>query len=316
MAGVLVGLNRAPQNLFSLTLPNEDIIGELNHYPDPIVAQYSIWAIYENPALGLKNLRLRLHDVESRPPNIRRHVYQLVARDAQTAQDNYDFLVMGSEDPSTEARAGLATGLREIYFDSLETLILDWYSDEEADAVRQRLLEHMAMNADCCSSYKGPVLRAYEAAGSNSTSRARLESAARNTSLHLDMKKIVYDAEGRDLFSHPPPPLSGAQMSLTQRADLAKILVVTALPKEQAAVLATLDHYETVGRKNDSNVYQLGTYRRGEDRQGAHALPLSRGRKSQSGECLIHADDPQFYILYPRPRRGFGLHHQEAGCRR
>jgi hypothetical protein len=118
MAGILVGLNRAPKNLFSLSIPNENIIGELNHYRDAFVAQYSIWATYENPNLGLKNLRLRLHGVESKPANVRKHVYQLVAQDSQTAMENYDFLVVGSEDPSADARAGLATGLRDIYFDS------------------------------------------------------------------------------------------------------------------------------------------------------------------------------------------------------
>jgi hypothetical protein len=85
LAGILVGLNKAPENLFSLTLPNYEIIGELNRHPDHVVAQYSVWATYEHPKLSLKNLRLPLHDVESQPPNVRKYVYQLAAKDVQTA---------------------------------------------------------------------------------------------------------------------------------------------------------------------------------------------------------------------------------------
>ena len=60
---------------------------------------------------------------------------------------------MGSEDPSPEARAGLATGLRDIFFDGFETLILDWYDDEDSEGVKQRLLEHMARNAGRSPAY-------------------------------------------------------------------------------------------------------------------------------------------------------------------
>ncbi len=76
-------------------------------------------------SLTLKNLRLPLHDVDAKPPNVRKYVYQLAVKNVQTAQDNYDFLVLGSEDPSAEARAGLATGLRGVYFDGLEALVLE-----------------------------------------------------------------------------------------------------------------------------------------------------------------------------------------------
>lgn len=265
LAGVLVGLDKAPEHLFSPTLPNRDVIGELNSHPDPIVAQYSIWATYEHPKLSLKNLRLPLHDVEAKPANIRKYVYQLAAKNVETAQDNYDFLVLGSEDPSPEARAGLASGLREIYFDGLETLILDWFADEEADQVKQRLLEHMARNSGRCGAYAEPVLRAYEAANASLT-RARLEAAARDTDLYVAMKRIEYDAEGRDLF----------QMELRQgsrpsdareRAQLARVLIVTALAKENAAVLTTLDESFSLGKTDDSNLYTVGTYINGTDRR-------------------------------------------------
>jgi nucleoside phosphorylase len=248
-AGILVGLDRAPENLFSLSLHNDQVIGELNAHPDHIVAQYSIWATYESPKLGLKNLRLPLHDIASKPINVRKYVYQLIAKDIATAQDNLDFLVMGSEDESADARAGLATGLRDIYFDALETVVLDWYEDEETDLVKQRLLEHMAKNASRCPSYRGPVLRAYESSDANSLTRARLESAARDTELYLDMKKIVYHADGRDLFGFDQQSTATPRISdVSTSAQNAKVLLVTALPKEEAAVRATFDRDSILGQ--------------------------------------------------------------------
>jgi len=259
-AGILIGLDRAPENLFSPSLHNEKIIGELNSHPDPIVAQYSIWATYENPKLGLKNLRLPLHDVASKPTNVRKYVYQLIVKDVATAQDNLDFLVMGSEDESADARAGLATGLRDIYFDSLETVVLDWYEDEDADLVKQRLLEHMAKNASRSPGYRDPVLRAYESSNASSLTRARLEAAARDTELYLDMKKIVYNADGRGLFALDLPGTAAPRISAASAAQSVKVLLVTALPKEEAAVRATFDHDLTLGQRGDSTVYHVGSY--------------------------------------------------------
>jgi nucleoside phosphorylase len=276
LAGILVGLDRAPENLFSLSLPNSEVIGELNKHPDPIVAQYSIWATYENPRLSLKNLRLPLHELESKPANIRKYAYRLAAKDGQTAHDNYEFLVLGSEDPSPEARAGLAAGLRDIYFDGLEALVLDWFRDEDVDDVRQRLLEHMAKNAGRCESYKAPVLRAYEAANAHSITRAQLEAAARDTDLYVDMKRVQYDAEGRDLFEittkRTPGSFAAKALDIAQKA---KVLIVTALPKEDAALRATLDRWVSLGQPGDSNLYHVGTYGTGSGKR--HVILASAG---------------------------------------
>lgn len=259
LAGVLVGLDKAPENLFSISHPNRDVIGELNYHPDPIVAQYSVWATYEHPKFSLKNLRLPLHDVPSKPANIRKYVYRLVVKDAATAQDNLDFIVMGSEDESAEARAGLASGLKDIYFDGVEEIIIDWYQDEDDDTIKQRLLEHMAGNAERCGGYEPFVLRAYEASDANSLTRARLESAARDTGIYLEMKKIAYEAEGRDLFGtrHLADPQTASAKTFAERA---KVLLVTALSKEEAAVRATFDKDEMLGREGDNNLYRLGSY--------------------------------------------------------
>jgi nucleoside phosphorylase len=276
-AGILIGLDKAPEYLLSSKSHNHDVIGDLNAHPDPIVAQYSIWATYENPALGLKNLRLPLHDVQSRPPNVRKYVYRLASKDVETAKDNYDFLVVGSEDSSPEVRVGLAAGLKDIYFDGMEALIIDWYADEDVDQVKQRLLEHMARNSNACAQYREPVLRAYEAANSSSLTRVRLEAAAHNTNLYVDLKRIEYNAEGRDLFqmeTRQPVRSSNA----VEQAQRAKVLIVTALPKESAAVLATLDEQMSLGRSDDANLYYVGAYLKQADRRSVIVASAGMGK--------------------------------------
>jgi nucleoside phosphorylase len=260
-AGILVGLDKAPENLFSLSLPNSEVIGELNRYPDAVVAQYSVWATYENPKLSIKNLRLPIQDVEGRPPNVRKYIYQLAAKNVETARDNHEFLVLGSEDPDPGARSGLAAALRDFYFDSLEELILDWYEDEAVDFVKARLLEHMAKNAQYCASYAPFVLKAYEAADESSLTRARLEAAARNSDLYKEMRRIQYEAVGRDLFGATAHVNSNAMPRLpSNQAQDVKVLLVAALPKEVAAVRATFDSDELVGSPGDTSVYRLGRF--------------------------------------------------------
>jgi nucleoside phosphorylase len=270
LASVLIGIDRAPENLFSLKHDNRKIIGQLNTHPDRIVAQYSVWAIHENPRMSLQDLRVDLADVEWLPANVRKYIYQLVTADSETARRNHDMLVLGSVDSSTEAREGLAKGIGQIFFDSLEQLILDWFADEDNDAVKQRLLEHMAAYAKVCPAYEKPVLEMYRSAASNSLIRSRLESAARNTDMFLEMKRISLDAESTDLFGKQQdirrsrtiskPSTSSANLRAMQLAQKTKTLLVTALPKETAAVRATFDHFERVETPSDPSIYELGTY--------------------------------------------------------
>ncbi|MGY4456349.1 hypothetical protein [Bradyrhizobium sp. LB13.1] len=221
-------------------------------------------AICENKTLGPKALGIKLKDIEGRPDKVRKYVYQTIASDAVAAKKNRDLLVQGSEDQSVDARNGLAIGLRHTFFDSMEELVLDWWPEEESDSVRQRLLEHMATHADKCSLYEQPVLQTYRDAPTNSLSRNRLESAARDTRLFTTMRVIAHDAEGDDLFgyghvSQRVRSFNGPETPL-QRAQKIKVLLVTALPKEAAAVKATFDSRETLGVSGDANLYEIGVY--------------------------------------------------------
>jgi len=263
LAGILVGLNKAPENLFTTRFPNGKVIGQLNTHPDRIVAQYSVWAACENRSLGPKALGIRLKEIEFQPDKVRKYVYQTVVSHVESAVKNYDLLVQGSEDTSFEARNGLAIGLRDVFFDSVDQLILDWFVDEETESVRQRLLEHMATNADKCMLYEKPVLQIYRDAATNSLVRGRLESAARRTGLFPAMRKIKYDAEGDDLFGYDHTSRRrshGGPETIWDRAKQITVLLVTALAKEAAAVKATFDSRELVSVSGDSNIYEIGVF--------------------------------------------------------
>ena len=74
----MVGLDRAPPHLFHLKHDNAAIVKVLGGHHDSVVTQYSIWAITENPGLGLANLGVPLHTIEQQPGNVRAWMFQLV----------------------------------------------------------------------------------------------------------------------------------------------------------------------------------------------------------------------------------------------
>ena len=200
LAAVLIGLNKAPEHLFEPSHENRAVIGSLNSHHDRSVAQYSVWAICENAALGVSDLGIQLADIESLPDNVRGYVLRLVAADADTAKQYLEYLVCGSEDPSEKARLGLATGLRQVYFDGLEGLTVDWFGDEASEVVKDHLLDHMAAHADNCPAYREAVVTAYTFGGIGSLVRSRLEAAAAKTSVFADLRRIAIRGDTLSLF--------------------------------------------------------------------------------------------------------------------
>jgi nucleoside phosphorylase len=287
MATILVGLGKAPSHLFSAAHGNDVMIGELNRHDDALVAQYSVWATVEHPLLNLKHLKLALRDIEAQPSNVRGWVYRLLSADAATAEKHIDILQTGAADASMEAREGLAAGLRTVFSPGVEKLVVDWFLREQSEPVRQRLLEHMAISGHSSWRYTELVLQIYEAAGERSLIRTRLEAAAQGTKLYTELKTISLDAERRDLFAleggsdEGSPLIDGPSANSTSPASLSfvppnmqddhavkesefpdqgevRILIVTALALESAAVLATLDRHKKFGVNGDTNVYHLG----------------------------------------------------------
>jgi hypothetical protein len=202
MATLLVGMNKAPENLFHAKHSNRSVIGRLNVHHDGLVAQYSVWAIVENPEFGVGDLTISLKDTESLPANVRGWVYRLVAADDVSAADHLEYIALGSQDESDEAREGLAIGLRNVFFDGLEETTFEWLPDEPIGRIRDRLLEHMAASAERCPAYLTPVLDLYRA--SDRAAQIRLEGAAQGTSTYRELRRIALATEQTSLKLNIP----------------------------------------------------------------------------------------------------------------
>lgn len=199
LALVVVGLDRAPDNMLHPRHDNSEIVRVLGGHDDGIVSQYSVWAISENPTLGLGDLGIDLRDIEQQPPNVRGWLFRLIAMNAEDDEPYVDYIQLGMQDPIVEARAGLALGLRDTYFDGLDTLVLDWFTTEHDPDVNEHLIEHMIRNVDQNPSYREMVLEIYEKEAPGSTLRRRMEVSASGTELFGTLMQISMSGGG-DLF--------------------------------------------------------------------------------------------------------------------
>jgi hypothetical protein len=199
LALIVVGLNRAPPYMLNPRHSNAQMVKVLGAHHDLTVSQYSVWAITENPDLRVSDLGIALKDIEQQAPNVRAWMYQLIAMSDQDAQMHLEYIVLGTSDPEPEARAGLATGLKDTFFDGLSDIVLDWFMAEDDAEVGQLLIDHIIRHAEKCAAYENLVFDFYEKEPQGSARRQRMEATAAGTALYGKMKRI--DASnGGDLF--------------------------------------------------------------------------------------------------------------------
>lgn len=197
LALIVVGLDRAPNNMMHPRLSNSALVKALGGHHDNVVSQYTVWAITENPSLGLSDIGIDIKLVEDEPANVRAWVYRLIAMTPEDAERNYEYLELGMRDPDPEARAGLAIGLRNTFFDGLDALLLDWFTNESDLEVRQHLLDHMIRLSGESKSYEVMAIEIYEKEPDGSPLRRRMEVSASGTALYARFKTL--DAS-QDLF--------------------------------------------------------------------------------------------------------------------
>ncbi len=151
-----------------------------------------------------KTLAFPVHEVFASPENVRRWIYRLLCKKKQSVIHNRDFLVEAiRSERNNAAREGIALGLRVIWFDGLEEIVLDWYCNEADLKCRAALLEHMAVNSDHVQSYVEQVTRAFEEAKFDQVLRSRLVNAAARTSVYGELRRIMLLEEAQlnmDLF--------------------------------------------------------------------------------------------------------------------
>ena len=210
-ATLLIGLRRAPDTLFSGRFPVSDVIGDLNTHPDPMVAQYSFWATVEHPLLSLLNVRVAPADFWRLPPNVQAWAYRTLTGGGSAAAAHYELIVDASQSEHAEVREGVAVGIRDVFYDSIDTMVRDWFLEEADPATRDHLLEHMAAHSGLSSFYREEVLAAYRAAAPASLSRSRLEAANRDADVSLAMRKLALQTGDPDLFASVVAPVTNSQ---------------------------------------------------------------------------------------------------------
>ncbi|MFT8797198.1 hypothetical protein [Zymomonas mobilis] len=210
-ATLLIGLNRAPDTLFSFRHPVSSVIGDLNTHPNPIIAQYSFWATYENSSLNLSDVRILPEHFSDLPPNVQGWAYRLLTKGEVILPQYHDIIVSASESVHVLAREGMAIGLRDVFYDGLDTIILDWDIEENNALIKDHLLDHMARNSHRSIGYREEILRVYRSSSPSSILRARIEAANTDEQLSLELRKIALQTSDPDLFS----TIAGTQMTNT-----------------------------------------------------------------------------------------------------
>jgi hypothetical protein len=194
---VVVGLDRAPPHLFDPNYSNAEIVKVVGKHDDPMVSQYSVWAITENPSLNINDMGIAPSDVASRPENVRGWVYRLSAMSEAYCLQHLDFVEQASMDESVKARLGLAHGVKDTFFGALVPIVLDWLTREMNAEVRQEILDHVITHANKSHAYHEHAVDAYRRA--DQADRERMRGTAAGKALFSTFKQIDYQLGG-DLF--------------------------------------------------------------------------------------------------------------------
>ena len=201
LALIVVGLDRAPENMLNPRHDNAQMVKVLGQHDDSIVSQYSIWAITENGTLGIQDIGIDIRTVEQQPTNVRSWIFRLIAMTSEYAARHQQYLELGMRDPEVEAKVGLAIGLKDTFFDGLEALVLDWFTTESDQEVTQNLLDHIVRHARTCPSYRDMAINMYT---DDTSLRDRMEANAIGTPIYRDFKRISYNGSD-DLFRGASP---------------------------------------------------------------------------------------------------------------
>jgi hypothetical protein len=83
----------------------------LNRHEVDDVAEYSVWALVKENALGLADLGLRAEEFSGKAPQVRRWLNRFVTKRSDIIAENIDLIRQSSVDGDERPREGLALGL-------------------------------------------------------------------------------------------------------------------------------------------------------------------------------------------------------------
>ena len=196
LALIVVGLDRSPENLLNPRHTDAEMVKALGTHHDPVVSQYCVWAITENDKLKLVHLGIDLKDIESHPDNVRGWLFQLLAMEATPAEPYWEYVRLGMDDPSIEARKGLATGLRNTFVDVFEPLVMDWVTKESDPEVRQHIMDHIVRQAQRSRKYHLYAVEIYDGEPADSQLRNSMEASAVQTPIYAAFRQIGAGSQG------------------------------------------------------------------------------------------------------------------------
>jgi hypothetical protein len=287
LALLVVGLGRSPENLLNPRHTDAEMVQVLGGHNDAIVSQYSVWAITENPALGVANLGLSLKDIDDHPANVRAWVLQLLAMEADGKKPFWEIIEHGMSDASAEARRGLALGFKETFVDVFEPMILDWIVNEPDSEVRQHLIEHIIRQAPRSPSYHEYAIELFAGEPPYSLLRQSMEACAVRTPLYPRFKAINAEIEN-GLFG-------GVTYVAEQNINIGNLLWRCCHRQRKRNEYGTHAHsgpYSTKDRGNTRRASQAGSRTArigtGSCREAARAFPRPR-----SQGCSFAREDQQ-----------------------
>ncbi len=195
-AALLLGMNKNAPGIFHPTIPDKQIIGKLNLHPDPIVSQYSIWAIAENDNFAMEDLGVNIKDIESRLPKQRKWMLMTIVKNPSVAESCREIIEACANDSCPEVRETLASGLKDVMYQDMPEMTLKWLSRERRPEVVQGILVHMAVQSEHSPDYKETVIQMYRGLAGDSPERLRLQAACEKTPLYQTFRRIDYEEEG------------------------------------------------------------------------------------------------------------------------
>lgn len=193
------GYQKAPENVAHVTYENVEIVRQLSTHPDPKVAEYSVWSLWQHPDRSAKDLFLEEEKYAVQPSGVRRWIYRLHAKDPDELLKRTDFLQSFYQDTSREAREGLALGLRDVRVQQAQSEVVKWFTNEEDVAISELLYEHMARNSEGEDRFEALVVSKYKEEANDGPFRNRMLGAASGTPLLNKLRLIDLDESATKL---------------------------------------------------------------------------------------------------------------------
>lgn len=231
LALIVVGLNRDIQHLLHPRYENGAIVRALGQHDDPIVRQYSVWAVIENKRLGTQHLGISFQRIDWEPPNVQAKLLQLAPTAIADPTERQDVIIEGTLLPSVEAREGLARGLANTFYDGLQDVTIAWASTEADERVLLPLAEHFARHAGEAPSYRDEALSFY---GRGGAFQERVRLGAEGTALYAEVRGGADRLPG--LFDDETDMERRAMVERMQADRNLKVLMLNATPDPTAPV--------------------------------------------------------------------------------